>query len=184
MRHIKNLDQWYEVPTGGILVYRGKLERAVEIELNSVGPCAVFVQRISLAEDAADPKTKPKWVGDQYFLGTFEGLDGFRWRLDGDFAVSFEPSGKVFARRDQTPLAVPNPDEVSYTRHEKAGLYVDELGTLLHRQSVLSRMANSQAMGEERRHNSVLEQRIAELAEQVKKLTPVKEETPPQEPNA
>lgn len=175
MRHVKNLEQFYQVPAKEVLIYWGDMRRSVEIELNAVGPCAAYVQKVEVDRDAG-PKAKPKYIGERYLLGTFEGLEAFRWSLDGNFAVILEPSGEVWARRDQTPLSVPNPDTEVYTRFEKAGLYVDELGTLLHRQAVLQRMAASSAMGEERRQTSVMERRLIELEEKLAKLQPQVEE--------
>lgn len=178
MRHIKNLEQWYKVPAGEVLTYRGTTERTVEVELNSVGPCVVYTQRIELDEVEPDPKKKAKWVGERYLLGTFEGLEGFRWRLDGNFAVVLDGSPEVWARRDQSPVSLPEPEGESYTRFEKAGLYVDELGTMLHRQATLQRMANSQAQGEERTVNRQLRARLDELTAMVSKLQPKAEARP------
>lgn len=181
MRHIKNLEQWYKVPASGILVYRGDMERTTEVELNVVGPCVVYVQRIELDELEPDPKQKAKWIGEKYLLGVIEGLDAFRWRLEGNFALSFDASGEVWARRDQSPVSYPNPDSEVYTRFEKSGLYVDELGTLMHRQAVLHRLNSSQAMGEERRENSALLKRLEALTKQVEALTPKASEAPTKE---
>lgn len=171
MRHIKNLEQWYLVPTGEILTFRGDAERTVEIELNAVGPCSAYVQRLKLDDDAPDPKKKAIWTGERYLLGTFEGLEAFRWRLDGNFGVVLEHSPEVWARRDQSPVSLPEPEGESYTRFEKAGLYVDELGTMLHRQAVLTRMSNSQAQGEERRENASLRRRLDDMAAMIEKLS-------------
>lgn len=161
MKRIKNLQQWYKVPSGEALYYWGDIERAVEIELNTVGPCAVYVETLDLNRNPLE----------RYFLGVAEGLETFQWRLEGDFAVVLDPSGEVWARRDQSPVSLPAPEGESFTRFEKAGLYVDEIGMALHRQAVLNRMAASQATGEERRTSKALEQRLADLTAQVAKLT-------------
>lgn len=177
MKRVKNLDQWYKVT--GPIVFDNPMGGTHEVELNPIGPCVARLQ-LGVVEDG---KFKPD-KGAGVLLGLIDQLDGYQFTVTQPCAVHLEAQ-EVWARRDQTPVAVPfDPESPSFTRLEKAGLFVDEIDVLLHRQSVLQRLSASQALGEERQKSERLERRLDELVAQITALTPkVETPEPPAEEN-
>ncbi|QCS37252.1 hypothetical protein [Tortoise microvirus 75] len=171
MKHVHNLDSWYKVPAEKPLVFYGEALRTVEVRVIAIGPCVAYVHR----RDGGKP------LGEEMLLGYVEGgEETFRFTLEGDFAVRFD-AAEVWVYRDQSPVALPPREEpVSFTRHEKAGLYMDELGMALHRQSVLSRLAAKQQRDQESEYTRRLEERLALLGQQIAALTPKPEEPAPE----
>lgn len=167
MIRVKNLTDYFPVPAGEAVVYRGSLEREVSIRVNTAGPCMVYVQQL----DASG--TKPLDKAPRYLLGMVEnGQQEFMWRMAGNFAVTFDPTGEVWVYRDQTPLAIAGEGKGSFVRLEKIGVHVDELGVALHRQAVLNRLQRSQETVSENIRAKGLETRLAELAALVDSLKP------------
>jgi len=169
MRHIKNIDRWYRVANNTLLVYEGDAERTVEIAINAVGPC--------VARLVAVHQEKGKWVpqGDPFLLGLVEGgREDFRWTANGNFAVVLETTGEAWVYRDMTPVSVQADESLEvFTRMEKAGLYMDDLGIALHRQAVLQRLQHKQQRELADDYTQSLEQRLQVLADQVEALTNV-----------
>lgn len=173
VRHVKNLDRWYQLPDGDAVTYRDELQsRTVELQIMAVGPCVVYLHDLDPLE------VEPKAVGPKMLLGYVEaGEETFRFTREGHFAVSFDAT-EVWVYRDQVPVAADAGPVKSFTRFEKAGLYVDALGMALHRQSVLTKLAARQANADGIAYTRGLEDRLAALARQVEALTPPASEPP------
>lgn len=165
MKRVRELENWYKVPEGEAIVYNGILERTVELRVMAVGP---LILRVAPLDD------KGKVTTERFFLGYVEsGEETFQWTRAGDFAVILEPTVEVHVWRDQSPVAKPLQDRgPSFTRFEKAGLYVDPLGIALHRQAVLERLSQRQQRQDGSDYTRSLEERLAKLAEQIEALTP------------
>lgn len=167
MRRIKNLMDYFLVPKGHGIAFFGHADREVSMKINTAGPCVVYVQAVQ-----ADGKT-PLAKSQRMLLGMVDnGLEEFVWRMPGNFAVTFDPTGEVWVYRDQTPLAVAGKGEGSFTRLEKIGVHVDELGVALHQQAVLNRLQRSQETVGENIRAKALEARVADLAKLVDSLRP------------
>lgn len=169
VKHVKNLDRWYLVPEKKGVPFEGTLSREVEMKVMCVGPCVLYVTGLA----------NGKAVGDRMLLGYVDGgEETFRWRMAGNFAVTFDASGEVWVYRDQTPVGAEAPNGKSMTRVEKAGLYVDELGHALHRQAVLQRLATRQKTDQETAYTRGLEKRLEELVATVAALKPAPKPVP------
>lgn len=167
MIRIKNLMDWYKVPTGEGVRFLGKADREVELKVNTAGPCIVYVQRLD------DKGEKPLAKSERYMLGMVDnGQEAFVWRMPGNFVVTFDATGEVWIYRDQTPLAIPGKGEPSFVRLEKMGVHVDELGVALHRQAVLNRLQRSQETVGENVRAKALEKQLADLTKLVESLKP------------
>lgn len=179
-KRITDLGRWYNVPKGS-LGFPGEGRRTVEVTLNSVGPCVVR------AAPWLKRGTKAEAFGDAVLVGCFEGMETYQVTVQDDYALLLEPSGEVWALRDMTPVALPV-EQISLTRLEKPGLYMDELGIALARQATLSRMLESERSSEAAmrrreadadltRREAALEARLKGLDEKIAALTPPVSET-------
>jgi len=175
MRRIKNIGQWYKYDPKEVVVYEGTSLREVMLEVNPVGPCAVYLVPF------VNGKPVPK---DRVLLAVSDKQEELCWVSDGNFGVVLEPTVEVWLRRDQTPVAVPaDPESKSLTRFEKAGLYVDALGHALHQQAVLNRLASR--MDQDRAPRPQEERNMARLEELTALVQQLKEklqlsEAPPE----
>lgn len=166
MIRVKNLKDYYKVKAGEAVVYHGVADREVQLKINTAGPCVVYVQQV-------DDKNKPLPKAERFLLGMVDnGQEEFSWRLSGNFAVTFDPTGEVWVYRDQTPLAVPGNGNPPFVRLEKMGVHVDELGVALHRQAVLNRLQRSQETIGDNLRARALEDRLADLTALVESLKP------------
>lgn len=175
---IKNKEMWHRAK-GSVVFSNNPQRRVLECIANSVGPCIARLQQL---EAGSKPDTWVK-VGEPILIGVFEGQETIRFPAEGHVALVFEGSDEVWVYRDMRPLAVQgDPENEPFTRFEKAALYIDELGAVLHRQAVLNRL---QRKGETTAANArtvQLEQQIEQLAETVKALT-AKPVEPAKEPD-
>jgi len=164
---IRDLDRWYKVENG--LLFQGEALRTVAVEVSTVGPTMVLVVPYTL-----DKAGRPTYDRDEaVFGGVVEGRETIEVTWGGNFALAFDMEAEVWALRDQTPVAIPSdPDLPKFTRFEKQGLFVDDLSVALHRQAVLTRLAEKSKIEAQNVREAGLQQQLAELAAQVKALTP------------
>lgn len=173
---IRDIDRWYKVEAG--LAFYGEAMRTVAVEVSTVGPTMVLVLPFIL-----DKAGRPTYNRDDaVFGGVVEGRETIEVTWGGNFAIAFDVESEVWALRDQSPVAMPSdPDLPKFTRFEKQGLFVDDLSVALHRQAVLTRLAEKSKVEAQNVREAGLQQQLADLAAQVRALTPPppKVEEPP-----
>lgn len=164
-KKIQNIEEFREYKQGDTLRYVAQGPEGViggELEIVTVGPC---VARLHIPGDKKGSVTK-------YLLGCFEGHETIQFAIKAPEAVVvLEPSAEV-AYRQQKTFAVadnPNPDE-NFTRNERMGLEMDELGIALHRQAVLNRIEQSRQRLQDDQYTSTLERKLAETSAAVEQL--------------
>lgn len=173
-KRMTDLERWYRVD-GGSLGFPGAGRRTIEVRLNSVGPCVVRCA-------PWDMGNKKEPFGEAVLVGCFEGQETFQVTVNGHAALLLEPTVEVWALRDMSPVAM-QVEQISLTRLEKPGVYMDELGIALARQATLSRMLESQRSSERSRlqreadaqlsaREADLEKRLKGLDERIAALTP------------
>lgn len=173
---IRDLDRWYKVETG--LAFHGEALRTVAVEISTVGPTMLMVVPFTL-----DKKGLPTFSRDDaVFGGVVEGREVIEVTWGGNFALAFDEGSEVWALRDQTPVATPaDPALPKFTRFEKQGLFIDDLGVALHRQAVLTRLAEKSKTEAQNLREAGLVQQLAELSAKVAALTPPQVEQQPPE---
>lgn len=164
---IRDLDRWYKVENG--LSFHGEAMRTVAVEVSTVGPTMVLVVPFQL-----DKAGRPTYDRDEaVFGGVVEGRETIEVTWGGNFALAFDVEAEVWALRDQSPVAMPaDPELPKFTRFEKQGLFVDDLSVALHRQAVLTRLAEKSKVEAQNVREAGLQQQLADLEAKVKALTP------------
>lgn len=166
MRKVNNITALSLWGVGEELTYRNEHAQnpvMQELRLVSVGPCAVFI---------VPPTSKGK-DDKLYLLGVFEGDETFQFAFPAfEYKVIVDPSGPVYYASPTGEVAQDVGEVKSFTRLEKPGLYMDELGIALHRQAVLSRISAARENVTKDAYQRQLERQLAELSEQVAALTP------------
>lgn len=159
MRRIHNIEQFKPIKEA---VFQGQpgQNKVIEIEVNAIGPVVVWLQ-------LKRGKTVTK-----HLLGCHDGLESYATVFDADNAgILIE--GEAYTRIVRGKVAEENPSgDETYTRQEKLGLYVDELGVALHRQSILQGIASQRENLERDNYQRMLERRLGELTTQIEKLQP------------
>lgn len=170
-KKIQNIEEFRPYNEKSRITYQAQGPEGViggELEIVTVGPC---VARLVLP---AEGKAKEQ----AYLLGCFEGHETIQFAIKAPLAVIvLEPSAEV-AYRQQKTFAVadnPNPDE-NFTRNERMGLEMDELGIALHRQAVLNRIEQSRQRLQDDQYTSALERKLAETSAAVERLVKAQEE--------
>lgn len=170
VKKLRDLDRWVEASSG--ILFPGEALRTVSVTINPVGPAVARVVPYQLNSKGAHTYDKDSAV----FLGVFDQMETLEITWGGSFAVFFEDAVEVWVLRDQTPLAIAaDPDSPKFTRFEKQGLFVDDLGVALHRQAVLSRLANKQNEQAANVREAGLRQQLEELGKLVAGLTKAEE---------
>lgn len=164
-KKIQNIDEFRAYNEKSRITFTAQGPEGViggEIEIVTVGPC---VARLVVP---AEGKAKEQ----VYLLGCFEGHETIQFAIKAEnAAVVLEPSGEVSYRQQKTFAVAdnPNPDE-NFTRNERMGLEMDELGIALHRQAVLNRIETGRERLVADQHTRSLERKLQETNERVDAL--------------
>jgi len=164
-KKITNVDQYVQNDGKAPIVFKAQAGNDTvhaEFQINTVGPC---VARVQLPDEGKKP-------GKQYLLGTFEGRETIQFAIAAQqVAVFLEPSGEVWVRREKVFATADNPNpEENFTRMEKMGLEMDELGIALHRQAVLNAIESDRRQIVADSYTRRLERQLEETNAVVKKL--------------
>lgn len=133
---------------------------SASIDLNTVGPCAVYLQM----------PDEGKNKGKRFLLACVEGIESIAWAVPGDAVkIELEPSGEVWFRKPPDTGAADNPTpDVTFTRMEKLGMYEeDEIEAALNRQAILQRIHAGRESRERDAHTARLERQLAEVSSQL-----------------
>lgn len=147
---------------------------SIEMELRTVGPA---VARVSVFPNGAKKAVS-------YLLGVFEDGDTINVSVDAPQVVlSFDEGTEVWYRDLTVPIGKENPDpSKTFTRMEKPGLYMDELGIALHRQAVLGRIAERRQNFQRDQYQSQLEGELTRLRGLIEAMAPTEPEQQEEQP--
>lgn len=164
MRKVRNLNGFKLYAQGDQLHAPGTGVRSVSFEVNPVGPCVVY-----LYTQPEGKKVEPVRV----LVGLVEQQETLEVTVEGVGWFQLEPSAEVWVRHKWQKVTNPNPGAgKTFTRMEKMGVEQDEIGTALHRQSVLQKIATGRENYARDAYQRQLEKQIAELGERIALLTP------------
>lgn len=168
MRKIKNVEEF--VPYKDELMFVGieGQRRTLEVEINAIGPCVVWLKQLKGEKQVT-----------KHLLGCHEGLETYQVDVEAHTVAIEIEEGTPWVRVVRGKVAAPNPSEgETFTRMEKLGLHVDELGVALHRQSILQGIASQRENLERDNYQRSLERRLGELTTLIDKLKPKEEGEP------
>lgn len=160
---VRNLKDYERYEEGDKLLLPGEDVRVVTFDVNPVGPCVVrlYTRHPGVKEPSS------------VLVGWCEHAETFDVTVEGQCWVQLEPSGEAWVRHKFRRVANPNPSEgETFTRMEKMGLYVDEIGVALHRQAVLQSIAASREGYVRDAYQRQLEKDLVDMRAQIAALTP------------
>jgi len=177
MRKVRNLSEYKKFMHGDFLVVPTQGVRVISFEVNPYGPVAMYWQpRPQVTKKGEEPP-------ERMFIGATDEPDEFHVTVDGPGEVVFEPSSEVWVRHQLVKATNPNPGEgETFTRMERMGIHVDEIGAALHRQAVMNRIVAHRENYARDVYQGRLEKQMADLTATIAKLTAPREEAESEAP--